>query len=369
MRALSGHAMPAPLAVEALTAEGWDAADLDADLREQLRGEEKALVALAADCLAGHRFTPEYLQGLARALGGEDNVPPVEMLGGCLAEAASVCTHPVVRAAVVYLCCAGALAQQASSGAIVPEQATAEFAARGQEGRIALPWALASMALMRANHPPLIADHRTAAAFRGALVGAADQDRLVRLTGLFADLEIAALRGELSWAAERPAPETGGTALARAVYRRLLTHLRQRASSLSLVLRELDPAARVGVDSGDLGGDEPYRERMDSAAERALFARGGSSWWVCLNAETEGTTLRLLLTVQDVGGPATGVLAVTADARLESLNESQDVLDLASTDCVTLLSTDSADERWPAVADLTDEVVSRAVSHLTSVMA
>ncbi|TDQ51948.1 hypothetical protein EV190_10960 [Actinorugispora endophytica] len=354
LRALAGRAPVSSELADRLVARGWDAGDLLApELREELRLEERALVAMAADCRAGRDLTPEYLDTLTRSLTGVDSTVPAGRFGDCLAAATAARTHPVIRAALVYLCSENALREAGGADAGLRHDP--------------LPWAMASLVLMRANHPPLVADHRP---LSSPSPGLDPQGRLVQIVELFVELEIAAMRGELSWAAG--GGETGpggcGEALARAVYRRLLDRLRQRAATLSMVLREIDPATTVRVTAGDLTDEGRHGDRMDSAAERALFVRG-ASWWVCLETGSADAELRLLLTLQEVGAPSTGVLAVTADARLETPDGSEDVLDLGCTDCVTLVSTDTADERWPAVAELADEVISRAVGRLTTVMA
>src|SRR5690606_2450751 len=69
----------------------------------------------------------------------------------------------------------------------------------------------------------------------------------------------------------------------------------------------------------------------------------------------------LLVAVHDVGDPPSGALAVTAGPA--------EVLDAASTDCVTLLPGDSAHERWPAVEAFVDDAVSRALDRLTRSLA
>ena len=358
LRALRG-CLPVPAeAAERLAYDGFDSDDsLAPAVRERLDEEERTLTSLAEACRTGDDRSAAYLDGVARSLTGR-SVPGLgERLAACLAEATAVWTHPVVRAALVYLCAERAL----------PEDGGAEPPAPGTDP---LPWAVASLALLRANHPPLIADHRPVSVRLPRQRAPQPQERLVQLVRLFAELQIAVMRGELSWAAsDTGEPVEHGQTLARAVYRRLLEYLRRRAPALAMLLRELDPASRVRVTSGDAADVGEHRSRMDRAADRALLARGGPSWWVCLEADCTDSTLRLLLTVRGVGAPATGVLAVTADALVDSPGGVEDALDLAPTDCVTLLSSDSVDERWPEVAALADESISRAVNRLTSVMA
>ncbi|MEY9215347.1 hypothetical protein NI17_015340 [Thermobifida halotolerans] len=358
LRTLAGHPPAASEAAERLVNDGFDSGGfLSPEERERLHAEERALASLTEASRTGREMTPAYLDDIVHSLTGR-SVPGLgDRLTGCLAEATAVWTHPVIRAALVYLCAEQALL-------------AAEGAAPLPPGTGPLPWAMASLVLMRANHPPLIADHRPVSVRLPRQRAPLPQDRLVALVRLFAELQIAVMRGELSWTAVDDG-ESGEhcQTLARATYRRLLEHLRQRAPALSMVLRELDPDSRVRVTFGDPADAGGHRARMDLAADRALLARGGPSWWVCLEADCTDTTLRLLLSVQEVGTPATGVLAVTADALVDSPGGSEDALDLAPTDCVTLLSTDSVDERWPEVAALADETVSRAVDRLTSVMA
>lgn len=346
-----------PRTAERLVNHGFHSDDsLDQTARERLDEEEQTLTSLVEACRTGDGLTPSSLAEAARSLTGLSSPGLGDRLAGCLVEATTVWTHPVVRAALVYLC---------------TEQALLEAGGReAPPGTDPLPWAMASLALLRANHPPLIADHRPVLVGLSRERAPQPQERLVQLVRLFAELQVAVMRGELSWAAA----DVGGSvehgrALARAVHRRLLEYLRRRAPALAMLLRELDPATRVRVTSGDTADVGEHRSRMDLAADRALLARGGPSWWVCLEAHCTDSTLRLLLTVQEVGSPATGVLAVTADALVVSPRGVEEALDPAPTDCVTLLSSDSVDERWPEVAALADEAVSYAVSRLTSVMA
>ncbi|EOR70435.1 hypothetical protein TM51_12875 [Thermobifida fusca TM51] len=343
---------------ERLVVDGFDSDNtLDAALREQLAAEEHTLISLAEASRTGERLSSAYLDEAARSLTGQSTPGLGERLAAVLADLAATPTHPVVRAALGYL---------------AAEEAQRELGAeeRFPRGTDPLAWAVASVALMRANHPPLIADHRAVAMQLPWPPAASSPDRHLPLIALFAELQIAVLRGELSWTVpERDDPAEYGQALARTVYRRLLEYLRQRAPALSMVLRQLDPASSARVTSGDSTELGEHRNRVELAADRALLARTHPSWWVCLEATCTNSTLRLLLTVQGVGAPATGVLAVTADALVDSPRGIEDALDLAPTDCVTLLSSDSADERWPEVAALTDEAISRAVDRLTSVMA
>ncbi|GAB3208791.1 hypothetical protein GCM10027294_20690 [Marinactinospora endophytica] len=351
LRTLAGQAEVAAADAARLAALGWDSADIADDLRDRLRADEEALVSMAEECRSGQPLTPGYLDGLARKLPGSDGPDaPFEHTGEDLAEAAAVETHPLIRAAHLQLGCDRALR---ASSAPRP-RALGPF-----------PWAVASLSLIRSHYPPLVMDHRLASLHEEVLSRPSEEERLAGLVELFADLETAALRGELSWTARASSRPPANTApLAISLHRRLLEHLRAASASLRLVAREIDPDARVTVDAGDVCDDERYRERLDAAAERAMFTRGPGCWWASLEVRVDEGELRLLIAVQDVGAPATGVLAVTADGRLVSERGERDALDLASTDCVTLIPTDSAGERWPDVERFADDVVSRAVGAL-----
>ncbi|MFC7327530.1 hypothetical protein [Marinactinospora rubrisoli] len=359
LRALAGL-LDAKVARAERLSRGWERLDVSPELRERLSQEEEALVRMASECTAGQPLTADYLEALAREIPDFDGPPsPTELAGASLAEAASVETHPVIRAAHIQLICETALEPAVTAGPAPGPPAH----------RRPLPWAMASLALMRSNYPPLVMDHRLAGQHERARFQAGEWERLVELTLLLADLETASLRGELSWSAQqRDQPPVNTAPLATAIQRRVVEHLRHQAASLALVLRELDSAARFAVSAGVPEGDPVLEERLDAAAERALFTRGPGCWWAALDLTVTDGTLRLLIAVQDVGNPATGVLAVTADALLRTAGSQGDALDLACTDCVTLIPTDGADERWPDVAEFVDDAVSQAVHSLTQAM-
>ncbi|WP_040272138.1 hypothetical protein [Streptomonospora alba] len=245
----------------------------------------------------------------------------------------------------------------------------------------------------------------------------AGDDRLAPLVLLLADLETAALRSELSRLARvqtRPRGESGR--LAAAVHRRIVEHLRLRSAPLHLVLRELDPSCRAVVSSSTAGpafttpgapgapGEDPERaedegaepggaaaraeepsgepatatrmrapvapstgERSRGAARRALFAPGANEWHASLDVDLADGVLRLLVFVQEVGSPASGVLAVTADGWLTTDDGAEDVLAAGCADCVTLVPTDGADDRWPEVEAFADDVLARSIGYLTRV--
>ncbi|MBB6170119.1 hypothetical protein HNR23_000179 [Nocardiopsis mwathae] len=324
---------------------------------DRLRAEEDILVELAAECRSGESLTPGYLSDLARRA-PDFGLPPdlPEQSGKVLAEAATVETHPVIRAAHLFLACEAELWPDVP----VPPRPHP------------LPWVLASLSLMRSGYPPLPVDRRLRPRMLAVRSRADSYDRLIALIPIFADLAAAALRAELSRTpVSAPTRETttshGPAPLAGALHRRIQEHLRRRGDSLTQVLRELDPDARVAHSAGDVAEDATAR-RCDEAATRALFERGPGCWWSSMEIAAAEAVLSLLVAVQQVGPPSTGVLAVNADGVLVGEEGRVDVLDLACIDCVTIIPTDCADERWPDVEAFVDDVASRAIDRLTHAM-
>ncbi|PSK97100.1 hypothetical protein CLV63_109103 [Murinocardiopsis flavida] len=367
LRAAAGlGAVPAPAARRAV----WSLADLgpgDSALRERLRAEEDALAAMAADCRAGQVLDAAYLTRLAASIPDFGAAGPRGV--GDLAADTAVETHPLIRAAHLHVKCAEVLAA-AGPPADVSDGSGDSGGAGGVPARLRpLPWALGSLALIRSDYAPLIMDHRLAHRHAAALHLGDARLRLGAVVRLFTDLQTAALRADVSASAAAHKPVQGGsTALAGAVHRAIGDRLRRAADSTALVLRTLDGSARASVRAGT-ADDGDTRERSDDAAERALFHRGPGCWWASLELAVSDAALRVLVAVQDVGSAVTGVLAVTADARLTTREGVGDALDLASTECVTLVPTDSAGERWPAIEVFVDDVLARAIERLTKAMA
>ncbi|QBI52736.1 hypothetical protein EKD16_04645 [Streptomonospora litoralis] len=417
--------------------EAGPAAEVDA--------AEDAFVAMAQDCRAGVRLTPQYFESLAHGI--PDFHPPLhipEGIGTVLADAAAAETHAVIRAANLFLACADAL--DAAEGAAARHGAGPESSAEPGLGPGVeplsthlrpLPWWVAALSLMRSDLPPPAIDRRcpppaspvvggapSAAGTAPGPVGPAQasagpavppprtaEDRLTPLVLLLADLEAAALRWELSRVSRAPvAGRSESGRLAAAVHRRIVEHLRLRCASLRLVLRELDPASRSVV-SSSTGGSEyadpsdaprpgapqggratalaensavgretavataatsgrgavapSVDERRDAAARRALFTPGADEWHAALDIDLADGVLQLLVFVQEVGSASTGVLAVTADGWMTTDDGAVDVLEPGCADCVTLVPTDGADDRWPEVEAFVDDVLARSIGHLT----
>ncbi|GHC76023.1 hypothetical protein GCM10007079_11920 [Nocardiopsis terrae] len=269
-----------------------------------------------------------------------------------LSRAAAAPAHPVVRAAHTYAECVRILAEASGEE---PDGAGPPWV---------LPWVLASHVLQRADLPPLLLDPRTPPPGTGS--GQDPAERLAVLTAHFARLVTGALRGELGW--HPGAVPTAGTPvppLAAVTRRRILEYVRSRRGPVALILRALDPRASATVSSGDEGG--PMGARGSRATDRLLFTPGAAHWWTCLELVAGEASLSLYVVVQDVGSPPSGVLAVTANARLVTSEGVRETLEMSGTDSVTVMPTDCVDDRWPQVRDLVDEAVSRSMNELTRV--
>lgn len=320
---------------------------------------EKVLVEAAAEARAGHPLTPDRIGALARRIAGYTpehgrRLVLTEQQTRRLAEAAVAEAHPVVRAAHLFAECVGLFADEDGRPA-APVLAHP------------LPWMLASLSLLRSNFPPLVMDHRVLPAMAVSWAEPTPGDRVVHLASVLCLLVVAALRGELSRVVSVPGQRTPGTPpLAMAVQRRIAEHLRYRKETLTMLLQTMDGDTRTNITTGD-ADDPTARAHRDASAAHALFAPGTRYWWTSLDISMSDASLRLFVIVQDVGSPACGVLAVTADAWLTTAAGARDALDLATTDCVTVMPADSVDDRWPQVRDLLDDVVSRSMDQLTRV--
>jgi hypothetical protein len=261
-----------------------------------------------------------------------------------LARAATVSAHPVVRAAHTYAECVRVLAEAAGE-----EPAGADpsgpHGAPGPPG--ALPWVLASRVLQRADFPPLLLD--PGAPPPDPCTKRDPGERLAALVTHFARLVTGALRGELGWSrTEVPPVQSPVPPLTAVTRRRVLEYVRSRSEPVALILRALAPGASATVTSGD---------GVDGA--------GTGRWWTCLELVVGEVSLALYVVVQDVGNPPSGVLAVTANARLVTPEGVRQTLEMSRSDSVTVMPSDCVDDRWPQVRDLVDEAVSRSMNELT----
>ncbi|HJE57991.1 MAG TPA: hypothetical protein K8V84_05670 [Nocardiopsis listeri] len=300
-------------------------------------------------------MTADHIAGLAgrvaeqAAASGTPESPLSAEQTRALAEAAIVPAHPVVRAAHVYAECARRLNELNGPPPGAPE---------GAPTRI-LPWVLASRVLQRADHPPLLPDPRTPAP--PARVGPGEGGHFAELVTHFARLVTEALRAEIGWGPRLdPVIDAPVPPLSAVTRRRVLDYVRSRGAPVELILRALDPKARATVTSGDGTSGAGC-----GVAPRALLTPGATHWWTRLELEVGEVRLSLYVVVQDVGRPPSGVLAVTANARLTTPEGVQDVLEMSGSDSVTVMPSDCVDDRWPQVRDLVDEAVSRSMNALT----
>ncbi|WP_150239142.1 hypothetical protein [Nocardiopsis quinghaiensis] len=318
---------------------------------------EELVVSVSVDGTSGQPVTAAFVAELAeraRDLSEDDpSRPPGRPLdfarASRVAEAASVPAHPVVRAAYTYTECV----------AVLTELDPAE----GADSHLwVLPWALASLVLRRADFPPLLPDP----ASPPPRAGRGPDERLAGVVRHFARLVTGTLLDELSWTPETvPEPRSPVSPLATVTRRRVLDYVRSRRESLALILRALDDGARTSVYSG--GSDDAEPGGAAETVARTLLTPGAAHWWAALELAVGEVSLCLFVVVQEVGRPRTGVLAVTADARMTTREGVRDALGMSGTDSVTVMPTDCVDDRWPQVRDLVDEAVSRAMNELTRV--
>ncbi|NYH51719.1 hypothetical protein HNR06_001308 [Nocardiopsis arvandica] len=318
---------------------------------------EELVVSVSVDGTSGQPVNAEFvaeLAGRARDLPEDD---PSRSPGGPLdsaralrvAEAASVPAHPVVRAAYTYTECVAVLTE------LDPDE--------GANAHLwVLPWVLASLVLRRADFPPLLPDPVSPP----PQTAREPDERLAGVVRHFARLVTGTLLDELSWTPEPvPEPRSPVSPLAAVTRRRVLDYVRSRRDSVALILRALDPGARTSVYSG--GSDDTEPGSAADTVARTLLTPGAAHWWTALELVVDEVSLCLFVVVQEVGRPRTGVLAVTADARLTTPDGVRDALGMSGTDSVTVMPTDCVDDRWPQVRDLVDEAVSRAMNELTRV--
>ena len=318
---------------------------------------EELMVSLAADGAAGRPITAAFVVQLSERISdltsdssSRPRRHPLDSEQALrVARAAAVPVHPVVRAAHTYAECVTVLDEREP-----PDEAGTHV--------WALPWVLAALTLRRADFPPLLPDTLSPPPW----VGLGPDERLVELSRHFARMTTGALLEELSWTSEPAAePHTPASPLATVVRRRVLDYVRSCRESVALILKALDPEARTSVYSGGSDGAEPGT--MASEVAGTLLTPGAAHWWTALELSADRASLRLFVVIQEVGRPNTGVLAVTAHARITTPDGTRDALGMSEADNVAVMPTDGADDRWPQIHGLVDEAVSRAMNTLTRV--
>ncbi|WP_306366276.1 hypothetical protein [Nocardiopsis sp. CC223A] len=312
------------------------------------------LESTLADGMGGRALGPEYVLELADRVHslpapGAFRAPgtPLAAYGHArvVSAPAAVPGHPLIRAAHTY----------AETLAVVTELDD------GNEAPRLLPWLAAALVLRRSDFPPLPPVHPPAS------TDPDPDERLAPTVSALARAVTAALRDELSWTPPESVPDPGEPVppLAAVTSRRVTEHLRSHRESVGLILRGLDPAARAAVRTG--GCDAGVGAEGLSEAGRAVLTPGAAHWWTTLELLVDDVTLSLVVVVQEIGRPRTGVLAVTVDGRLTDPDGVRDLPGISGTEGVTLMPTDCVDDRWPRIRDLVDEGVSLALGELTRI--
>ncbi|MFI6574425.1 hypothetical protein ACIBFB_01390 [Nocardiopsis sp. NPDC050513] len=330
---------------------------------------EELVVSTSEDGMSGQPVTVDYVEDLGRRAAAlpadcrHRSPGPLGTAGaGRLAGAAAVHAHPVVRAAHVYAECVEVLRGLRAAESDGPGAGTGG-APSDDDPPWALPWILTSLVLQRADHPPLLPDPRC---FPPPSEERDPAARFAELVHHFARLVTSALRDELCWApASVPPPRAHISPLASVTCRRVQDYVRSRRGSLALILQALDPGATTTVRTG--GSDDAPEDAAPAPAARTVLTPGAAHWWTSLELVVGDASLTLFVVVQEVGCPTTGVLAVTADARLTTPEGVRDALDMSGAESVTVMPSDCVDDRWPQIRDLVDEAVSRAMNVLTRV--
>ena len=273
-----------------------------------------------------------------------------------------------------------------------------------QDGNGRVARALTLLVLLRDRYAPLVVDRNQRVDYLDALDAANDGD-LRPLVRLFAGLELVALKSELSAPVSQASRATGVVPVARELVARLQGRKRienvQRAAVAAelaaavqaLVIDELsrltgdlevefhaiDPAARAAVHSSAPGDDRAHywRGQIVYTAKRVDFFADlhDGSWWTSLRLSVLGQALRYLVIVQKVGHGDLGVLAVTtfaevvedkvenAEERPSGPKEFRRAFEPTAKDSVTLVHTNTAEGRWPDIAELIDRTLSTALKY------
>lgn len=267
-----------------------------------------------------------------------------------------------------------------------------------QDGNGRVARALTLLVLLRDRYAPLVIDRNQRTGYLDALDAANDGD-LRPLVRLFAELELMALKSELSAPVSQASRAIGVVPVARELVGRLRDRKRieneQRATAaaglaaavqgfvvkelgrlagdLEAEFRAVDPDAWVTVNSAAPGdeGARYWRGQINFTAKRVDFFADlhDGSWWTSMRLNVLGQSLRYLVVVQKVGHGDLGVLAVTTFAEVvedkgpPGLTEFRRAFEPTAKDSVTLVHTNTAGNRWPEIAELIDRTLSTALKY------
>jgi len=262
-------------------------------------------------------------------------------------------------------------------------------------GRVAR--ALTLLVLLNAKLPPLVVDRDTRPSYIDAL-DAANEGDLEPLIRLFGRLEEVALQSEMevapprqvagsvvevskAWASRLRVQLLATDAERRKLVDALALDLLDRSYKLlettgraiSEAFSEVDPTTRSTVQQAVPPSVEShyYRRQIYRSAKQVNFFSNieEGAWWSRLHVHVLGSLLRFAVVFQKVGRGESGLVAVTVFAeRLvsqpESTAESEDpvaLIRLSAEDSITLLHSDSADDRWSEIADLIERTLAASV--------
>jgi prophage maintenance system killer protein len=263
-------------------------------------------------------------------------------------------------------------------------------------GRVAR--ALVLLDLLREGYAPLVVDRTRRDEYLASLDEANDGE-LARFVRLFSELEIVALRSELHQPVEagtgsaaavarayverirraRQAPDEErrqlAGLLATDVHERLRRRLDRLARELARTFQEIDPELDWRLSTAAPGDERSswWRHQLIRAAREVNFWTNlaGGTWWVQVALTVLGRPLRYVAAIQRVGDRDVGVMAVTVFAEMPQRSAERGeeaafvppvpLIRLSSTDSVTIVGGQVADDVWPEIEALVDRTLAAAV--------
>ncbi|GAA2964063.1 Fic family protein [Microbacterium schleiferi] len=262
-------------------------------------------------------------------------------------------------------------------------------------GRVAR--ALTLLVLLQAKLAPLVVDRDTRGSYIDAL-DAANIGDLEPLIRLFGRLEEVALQSEMevtppkeiagsvldvsrAWAArlkvQLQATDAERRELVDALSREIIDRshalLEKTGQGIAEAFAEVDSTTRSAVQQAVPPSNEAryYRRQIYRSAKEVSFFSNieEGAWWSRLHIHVLGFLLRYAVVLQKVGRGETGLIAVTVFAeRLvsqpESSGEAEEpvpLIRLSAQDSITLLHSDSAEDRWEEVAGLIERTLAASV--------